>query len=164
MHDIDKNTRICLNRWNMHILFLEQTVLERGTKNSKKVYLMKLVGCFVLWRINPFEVIYCQIKFQTIQFSISIIFVYKQLNVKTVLFQAIQFSMSTQFWPIDRTQSGATPQGKSGPESDGNEGVLCIPQDSSITGTSPSDCLMSYPGHSWGGYPQQRNSQCIQQP
>ena len=37
------------------------------------------------------------------QFSISIVFVYKQLNVKTVLFQTIQFSISTQFssiWPI----------------------------------------------------------------
>ena len=43
------------------------------------------------------QVIYCWIKFQTIQFSISIVFVYKQLNVKTVLFQAIQFSISTQF-------------------------------------------------------------------
>ena len=34
--------------------------------------------------------------------------------------------------------------------SDGNEGVLHIPQNSSITGASPSDCLMSYPGHSLG--------------
>ena len=56
------------------------------------------------------------------QFSISIDFVYAQLNVKTVLFQtiqfsvkyqtvlfqAIQFSISTQFssiWPIDRNLS-----------------------------------------------------------
>ena len=31
---------------------------------------------------------------------------------------------------------------------DGNEGVLRIPQSSSIAGTSPSDCLVSYPGHS----------------
>ena len=39
-------------------------------------------------------------------------------------------------------------------ESNGNEGVLRIPQSSSKTGTSPSDCLVSYPGHSWGGsYP-----------
>ena len=35
--------------------------------------------------------------FQTIQFSISIVFVYTQLNVKTVLFQTIQFSRSMQF-------------------------------------------------------------------
>ena len=36
--------------------------------------------------------------FQTIQFCISTqFFVYIQLNVKTVLFQAIQFSISTQF-------------------------------------------------------------------
>ena len=53
--------------------------------------------------------------------------------------------------PIDRTLSGATTPGQSGPGSDGNEGVLCIPQSSSIAGTLPSDCLVSYPGHSLGG-------------
>ena len=40
--------------------------------------------------------------------------------------------------------------GQSGPGSNGNEGVLCIPQSSSITGTSPSNCLVSYLGHSFG--------------
>ena len=50
-------------------------------------------------------------------------------------------------WPIDRTLSGATTPGQSEPGSDGNEGVLCIPQSSSSTGTSPSDCLVSYAGH-----------------
>ena len=39
----------------------------------------------------------------------------------------------------------------SGIKSNGNEGVLHIPQSSSITETSPSDCLVSYPGHSLGG-------------
>ena len=66
---------------------------------------------------------------------------------KTVLFQAIQFCKSTQFnsiWPIDKTLSGATTPGQSEPGSDVNEGVLCIPQSSSITGTSLSDCLVSY--------------------
>ena len=47
---------------------------------------------------------------------------------------------------IDRTLSGATTLGQSGPVSDGNEGVLHITQSSSITGASPSDCLMSYTG------------------
>ena len=32
-----------------------------------------------------------------------------------------------------------------------NEGVLRIPQSSSKTGTLPSDCLVSYPGHSLEG-------------
>ena len=50
--------------------------------------------------------------------------------------------------PIDRTLSGATIQGRSGPMS--NEGVLYIPQSSTITGASPSDCLVSYPGHLLG--------------
>ena len=44
--------------------------------------------------------------------------------------------------PIDRTL------GLSGPGSNDNKEVLSIP------GTSPSDCLMPYPGHSFGvSYP-----------
>ena len=31
-----------------------------------------------------------------------------------------------------------------------NEGVLCIPESSSITKTSPSGCLVLYSGHFWG--------------
>ena len=83
--------------------------------------------------------------FQTIQSSICI-----QFTHETVLFQAIQFCISTQFssiWPIDRAQWGATSLRERWPGSDGNEEVLCIPQSSRITGTSPSDCLVSYPGH-----------------
>ena len=51
--------------------------------------------------------------------------------------------------------SGATTPGQSGPGSNVNEGVLRIPQSSSITGISPSDCLVSYPGHLCvkGAYP-----------
>ena len=42
---------------------------------------------------------------------------------KTVMFQTIQFSTSTQFcsiWPIDMTLSGATSSAQSGPGSDGS--------------------------------------------
>ena len=55
---------------------------------------------------------------------------------------------------------------QSGPGSNGNEVVLYIPQSSSITGTSPSDCLESYPEHWLGGglTPLQRCSWCILQP
>ena len=35
--------------------------------------------------------------FQRIQFRMSIVFVYPQLNVKTVIFQTIQFSIQKQF-------------------------------------------------------------------
>ena len=68
--------------------------------------------------------------------------------------QTIQFSLSMQFssiQPIDRALLGATIPGQSEPGCNGNEGVLRIPQSPSITGTSPSDCLVPYPGHSlWG--------------
>ena len=73
---------------------------------------------------------------------------------KTVLFQAIPFSISIQFssyWLIDRALSGATTLGQSGFWSDDNEGELSIPQSPSITGTLSSDCLVSYTGHSLGG-------------
>ena len=76
------------------------------------------------------------------------------LMSKTVLFQAILFSISTQFtsiWPLDRTLPAATTPSQGGPGSNGNEGVLRIHQSSSITRTSPSDCLVLYPGHWLGG-------------
>ena len=47
--------------------------------------------------------------------------------------------------------SGATTPVQIGPGSDDNEGVLRITQSSSIAGTSPSDCLVSYLGHSLVG-------------
>ena len=52
---------------------------------------------------------------------------------------------------IDRALSGATIPGQSGPGSNGNEGVVCIPQSPGISETSSSDCLVSYLGHSLGG-------------
>ena len=56
----------------------------------------------------------------------------------------------SSFWAIDRTLSGITILGQSGPGSNGSEGLLHISQSSSITWISPSDCLVSYPGHSLG--------------
>ena len=58
---------------------------------------------------------------------------------------------NSSIWPIDRTLSDATTLSQSRSGSDGNEGVLCIPQSSSITRASPSDCLLSYPGYSLEG-------------
>ena len=82
--------------------------------------------------------------------------------LKIVSYQIIQFSISTQFSsirPIDTTLSGATTPDQSGPGSDDNEELLRIPQSSSITGTSLSDCLVSYAGHSLGGfYPEEIQS------
>ena len=49
----------------------------------------------------------------------------------------------SSMWSIDRTLSGATISGQSGPGSDNNEGVLHIPPRSSITETSALDCLES---------------------
>ena len=71
--------------------------------------------------------------------------------------KTLQFNISTQFssiWLIDRALSGATTPGQSGSGRDGNEVVLRIPQIPNITGTSPSDCLVSKPGYSLrGSYP-----------
>ena len=126
-----------------------------------------LVSWFVVRHINNPRVIYRRIKFRTIPLSISLDFVYKQLNGKMVVFHTIQFSISTQFssiWPIDRTLSCVNTPGQSGPRSDDNEGVLNIFQSSRITGTSSSDCLVSYPGHpllGWALTPQQIISRCF---
>ena len=53
---------------------------------------------------------------------------------------------------MGRTLSGATTRDQSGPGGDGNKGVLRILQSSSITGLSPSDCLVSYSGHWLAGF------------
>ena len=53
--------------------------------------------------------------------------------------------------PIDRALSGATIPGQSRPGNNGNEEVLYIPQSPNITESSPSDCLVSYPGYLWWG-------------
>ena len=92
------------------------------------------------------------VPFQTIQFSISIQLKWKYTLIvkniqfsQTVLIWTIQFSISMQFYFTHRYNPC-----QSGPGSDGNEGVFHIPQSSSITGTSPSDCLVSYLRHSFG--------------
>ena len=54
-------------------------------------------------------------------------------------------------WLIDRTLSGATISGRGGLGGDGNEGELRVPKSSCITGTSPSDCLVSYQDIRWVG-------------
>ena len=58
---------------------------------------------------------------------------------------------NSSIWPINKIQSGATTPSQSEPGTDGNERVPCIVWSSSITGTSLSDCLMSYLGHLLGG-------------
>ena len=67
-------------------------------------------------------------------------FVCTEFKCQTVLFET-----------IDRTVSRATTPGQSRPRSNGNEGILCIPQSFSVTGPSSSDCLISYTRHSFGG-------------
>ena len=60
-----------------------------------------------------------------------------------------QFS---SIWPLDGTLSDATTPCQSGPGSDSSKGVLCVLQRSSITGPWPSDCVVSHPGHTLGGW------------
>ena len=89
--------------------------------------------------------------FQPIQFNISSRFKCQNSSIET-----IQYCISTPFnsiRAIDRTILGATTPGQSGPGSDCNERVFHILQISSITGTAPSDCLVSYPGHLRESYP-----------
>ena len=99
----------------------------------------------VLWHFNDCRLfnaksIFTYKQFYLKQFSLAKgrFFGLHTVTYKQNLFQTIQFSISTLFssiWPIDRTLSGATTPSQSGPGSDGNEGVLRIPQSSSITGS-----------------------------
>ena len=50
--------------------------------------------------------------------------------------------------PIDRTLSVTITAGQSRPQSNDNEWVFRISHSTSITEASPSDCFVSYAGHS----------------
>ena len=58
---------------------------------------------------------------------------------------------NSSHWPIERILSDATTLGGIEPGSICNEEVLHIPQISKA-GASLSDCSVSYPGHSLGGW------------
>ena len=75
--------------------------------------------------------------------EVHILFCLHTVKCKNSSFRTILFSVITQFRSI-RPISGPTTLGQSGPGTDGNEGVLRIPQSSSITEASTSDCLESY--------------------
>ena len=72
---------------------------------------------------------------------------------------------NSSIWLVDMALPGATTPGQSGPGSDSNERVLQIPRSSRVR-ASPSDGLMSYPGHSLrrGLTPRQKWSWHILQP
>ena len=121
-------------------LFSPKTCLYIYIKNIwfVNIFIRWVWSAFFLHTVICFQVLLCttnnSIKHQSL--------VSTQLNDQTVLFQAIQFvcnqlKCQTSIWPIDRTLSGVTTPGQSGPRSNGNAGVLCIPQSTSITGSSP---------------------------
>ena len=74
-------------------------------------------------------------------------FVYTQLNDQTFLFKK-KLIYHLFALNLGRTLTGATTLGLIGAGSDGNEGALHTPINWSITRSSPSDCLLSYAGHS----------------
>ena len=98
-----------------------------------------------------------RVPFQTIQFRINTIFCLhtvkyenNSISNNSVEHKYKVYMSNSSIWHIDRPLSGATAPGQSGPESNGREGVLHIPQSSSITEASPSDSWVSYLGHSLG--------------
>ena len=58
---------------------------------------------------------------------------------------------NSSIWPFEKTLSGTTTLGQSGPESNGNEMIHLIPQKSK-TEASSSVRLTSYPGHLLGEF------------
>ena len=122
--------------------------------NGSKFYNLRLISLFICLYMVKWLRVLLYITNNSMKHQL---FVYIQLNDQTVLFLTIQFNLSHLFALslnlksstrlIDRTLSGSTTLGQSGPGSNSNEGVLHIPQWSSITGALPLNCLMSYLRH-----------------
>ena len=102
----------------MSKIFLFQAIQSNQTVLIQTIpFIMSTVVVYI--QLNVKTVI-----FQTIQFSVSTV-----SKSKTVLFQVIQFSISTQFisvWPIYRTLSDASTPDQSEPGSDGNEATALL--------------------------------------
>ena len=79
---------------------------------------------------------------QTIQLSISIVFYLHTVKFQnsSILSNSLYQKYTFLYLTINETLSGAATPDQSGPGNDGNEGVLCIPQSSSITGIPQLDC------------------------
>ena len=69
-------------------------------------------------------------------------FYFQQFNLACHLC-ALSLNVKQFYLSIYKTLSGATSPSQSGPGSDGNEGVILIPQSFSITGASPSFNVIS---------------------
>ena len=125
-----------------------------STVKCKKKVLSGLVLCHIDPRrfimLNRFLYIYA-VLFQTIEISIRIVVCLHRVKCQNSYISTMQLSKNTQFssiWSIEMTRSGVTTPGQGEPGSDGNKGILHIPQSSWILETSTSDSLVSYPGHS----------------
>ena len=97
-------------------------------------------------------------------YSKNMITLSKQFKFQIIIFQAIQYSISTQFSsirPIDRTLSVTIITGQSEPGSHGSEGVLSLSQNSSLTIRLFSPISRKLVA---GVLPPKRCSQCILQP
>ena len=116
-----------------------------------------MVGWFgLVYGISTFvcylmpSLFYTNNQFYFRQFSLAWVhsLIVKNISISSYSIYSNSSVLNNSIKSINWTLSGATTPGQSGPGNDGNEGVLRIPQSSSITGTSPSDYFVTYPGHS----------------
>ena len=133
--------------------FKKQRLLQKKHRHSHRIVVV--VVYLLEFPVQSFHIWFGLVWFDVISTIVGYLMPNSFLYIKTVLFQTIQFCISTQFrstWLMYRTLSGATTLGYNRPGSHCNKGVLCIPKSSSISGTSLSDCLVSYLGHTlrWG--------------
>ena len=141
------------------------TIVGYLIPNPVFTYISNIWFVNTFWRytqLNDETVLFLIIHFNKVNWSQALLCITNS-SIKHQSFVYIQFECLTALvWPIDRTQSNATTWGLSGPRSNDNEGVLCIPQSSSITWISPSDCLVSHLGYSLGlSYPPADDAVCV---
>ena len=65
---------------------------------------------------------------------------HSQFNLTSIICLLTVKWLNSSIWPLDGTLTSSTTPGESGPESNGNKGVLYIPQSSRI-GASPLDAV-----------------------
>ena len=111
------------------------------------VYLGSISSLIHIW-LNKRDILCLHI---FVRFGLWHINHWRLFNAKSIFIHINSSSSNNSVWHTDRIISADTIPSQSGPGSDGNKGVPRISKSSSITGASPSDCLVSYSGYSLRG-------------
>ena len=124
---------------NSEFSFSKTSCLTKAEEPSLSYYLPIAGGRIIGFIPFPRVLVLCEMQSAS-----------SRIWTRVAVFKKVSYGVKQNNQPTHRL--GATTLDQSEPGSDANEGILRIPRSSSVTGTSPLACLLSYLEHTlWRG-------------